>query len=220
MMGGITSDAGGCRKMRVCVYTGPFLIHAGTEPDEVPAAMDELFTWLATSHDHPLIKACFFHCAFECIHPFSDGNGRTGRLWHTLITYTWKPILAWLPVETMVDNRRQDYYQVLGFSNTGDATLFIEYMLEATRDALVEAQNNLHQLKQTSLLHVGDNVGDTTTSALLELLKRDPSLSASQAALQLGVSKRHVERLLASLKANGAIERIGPPRGGYWKVLA
>ena len=124
----------------------------------------------------------------------------------------------------MVDNRRQDYYQVLGFSNTGDATLFIEYMLEATRDALFEAQNNLHQLKQTSLLHVGDNVGDnvgvTTTSALLELLKRDPSLSASQAALQLGVSKRHVERLLASLKANGAIERIGPPRGGYWKVLA
>lgn len=102
MMNGITNDAGSLRRVEVGVYSGGRLLHAGAPSAELPRAMDELFSWLRSSQDHPLIRGCFFHCAFEGIHPFSDGNGRTGRLWHSLINRRWKDQLAWTPVETMV----------------------------------------------------------------------------------------------------------------------
>lgn len=138
MMEGITSDAGQLRRVEVGVYSGFQLVHAGTPAAELLMAMDELFSWLKNSNDHPLIRGCFFHCAFEGIHPFSDGNGRVGRLWHSLINRQWKPELTWAPIESMVAENQREYYHVLGFSNTGDATLFIEFMLEMTRDALMD----------------------------------------------------------------------------------
>lgn len=139
MMRGIAKDAGSFREVEVGVYSGAKLLHAGTPFAELPRAMSELFDWLSASLDHPLIQGCFFHCAFEGIHPFSDGNGRIGRLWHSLINRRWKEQLAWIPVETMVATNQQDYYRVLRVSNGGEATAFIEFMLEMVRDSLMDA---------------------------------------------------------------------------------
>ena len=139
MMRGIAKDAGKLREVEVGVYSGTKLLHAGTPFVELPEAMGELFGWLGASEDHPLIQGCFFHCAFEGIHPFSDGNGRTGRLWHSLINRKWKDQLAWTPVESMVASNQQEYYQALRVSNAGDATVFIEFMLEMVRDSLMDA---------------------------------------------------------------------------------
>lgn len=83
-------EAGVFRNSGVGVFAGEQLIHAGTPPQYIPDLISDLFQWLKNSTVHPLIKSCIFHYEFEFIHPFANGNGRTGRLWHTLILAKWK----------------------------------------------------------------------------------------------------------------------------------
>ncbi len=71
--------------------------------------IDSLFEWIKTAKDHLLIRSCVFHYEFEFIHPFSDGNGRTGRLWQSLILGQLHPLFEHLPVENMVYANQEDY---------------------------------------------------------------------------------------------------------------
>lgn len=94
-----------------------------------------------------LIKSCVFHYEFELIHPFSDGNGRMGRLWHTLLLSKWNPLFAWLPVESVIHDRQQEYYDVINASNDeGESTRFIRFMLSAIKSSLNEAAEMSDQM--------------------------------------------------------------------------
>ena len=115
------------------------IIHFGTLPRYVPQLTEELLEWTQNSEVHPLIKACVFHFEFENIHPFSDGNGRIGRLWHTLLMSRVNPYFAWLPVESMVHDHQQEYYNVINQAEaSNDASVFIKFMLTIIRDTLNE----------------------------------------------------------------------------------
>ncbi len=215
MMRGLSNDAGSFRARGVGVYKGSELIHMGTMPEYVPAFVEQLAKWTKDSNLHPLIKACIFHYEFEYIHPFSDGNGRTGRLWHTLILSKWEPLFAWLPIESLVYERREEYYKALADSdNEGKSTRFIEFMLNVVRDAL----------KRNVGINGGDvgiNVGinEDAKAKVLKYLKENPKASARVVALALGMSSRQVERMLARLKGEGLLLRQGSNKAGTWVVL-
>ena len=141
MMNDLIKDAGCFRTGNVGVFDGENLIHAGTPAHYVPELMQGLFNWLKTTDVHPLIASCVFHYEFEFIHPFSDGNGRTGRLWHSLLLQNWQNVFAWLPVESLVAQHQQEYYKALGDSGSsgGDSTIFVEFMLDMIEKTLAEA---------------------------------------------------------------------------------
>jgi Fic family protein len=126
----LVREAGRFRSVQVGVYKGFELIHDGAKPEEIRQLMESVFEWGLKSNAHPLIKSCVMHFLIEFVHPFEDGNGRVGRLWQTVILADWKPVLQWVPVETMVYQNQYGYYEALRTSEeAGDATPFVVFML-------------------------------------------------------------------------------------------
>src|SRR5574344_2029583 len=113
------------------------VLHFGTLPQYVPDLVMGLLDWAKHSDLHMLIRSCVFHYDLELIHPFADGNGRVGRLWHTLLLSKWNPVFAWLPVESIIHDRQEEYYAAINASNdAGESTVFIEFMLSAIKASL------------------------------------------------------------------------------------
>ena len=212
MMSGIIEDAGTLRRTGVGVYSGEKLIHMAPPFDRVPELITSLMQWARDSKDHPLIKSCVFHYEFEFIHPFSDGNGRIGRLWHTLILSKWNDSMASIPIESMVRKHQEEYYNAISRSTAnGDSGAFIEFMLTA----ILEAIKNTAVTNSIDSIH---SINDTERR-LLHLIAEDEFYTAAEASLLMGVSKRTVERSLASLKIKGLIMREGSDKNGCWKIL-
>ena len=139
LMADLVKNAGHFRTGGVGVFKGRQVVHMAPPAEFVPEHIGNLINWYQKSTAHPLIKSAVFHYEFEFIHPFADGNGRMGRLWHTLLLAEWKEILAWIPVETLVKKRQEEYYDALGKADKeADSTVFVEFMLTALRDVLKE----------------------------------------------------------------------------------
>lgn len=218
MMEGLVKEAGRFRSKNVGVYAGNQLIHAGTPANYVPELIDQLFTWMRQSKLHPLVKSCIFHYEFEFIHPFADGNGRTGRLWQSLILQKWKPFFAWLPIETLIHEQQDGYYAALNASNTqGESTIFVAFMLQVIRDALSEIIKNQDNHRNDGI-NVGKNDGKNEDK-VIALLRQDGRLTAKNLALTLGLTQRQTERILAALKKKGVLIRHGANKNGFWEVI-
>ena len=210
MMRYLLDDAGRFRASGVGIFAGKELIHMAPPPDLVPPLMTELFDWLNSSEDHPLIKGCVFHYEFEFIHPFSDGNGRIGRLWHTAIMASWIPEMAWVPVESVVRERQSEYYDAIAASTSAaDSGPFIDFMLEAIRDALDDVA------KTSGTYGIELN---PTENHLLGMIRSGTYTNASMAAEALSVSERTISRALKSLREKGLIMREGTDKTGRWRA--
>ena len=215
-MEGLGKEAGSFRSGNVGVYAGEELIHAGTPAKYVPDLIQQLFTWLKQSRYHPLVKSCIFHYEFEFIHPFSDGNGRTGGLWQSLILQKWKEIFAWIPVETLVHENQEEYYRALQSADeAGASTKFVEFMLVMICDALKEIYET-HSSRDV-VINVATNVV-TNEDKVLSLLKQDGKMSANMLAVSVGITQRQAQRILTKLKKDGRIIRHGANKNGYWEV--
>ena len=218
MMAALIEDAGQWRGGGVGVMAGDRVIHVAPPASQVARLMDDLLRWLETTDAHPLIASAAFHYEFEFIHPFSDGNGRMGRLWQTLILSRWQPMLAYLPVETVIKRRQQDYYDQLGGADrSGDCSAFIEFLLSAIEDSLSEAIR-LDQAAET-LVKTQVKTQVKTPERILALLATTPTLSIPELAQHIGKSESAVERAIRKLREAGRLERVGPAKGGHWQVV-
>ena len=110
MMKGLIKENGVFRHGGVGVFDGEKLIHMAPPAKFVPDQINDLLNWYSTSQLQPLIRSAVFHYEFEFIHLFADGNGRMGRMWHSLLLGQWKEIFYWLPIEDLIRLRQAEYY--------------------------------------------------------------------------------------------------------------
>lgn len=225
LMAGLVDRPGALRQGDVGIWRGGKLLHMAPPASQVPRLVKDLLAWLRKTDAHPLVASAAFHYDFEFIHPFSDGNGRMGRLWQTLILSRWQPMLAWLPVETVIRHRQKNYYAQLAQADArGDCSGFIEFMLQAIADSLGEAIASEQAAELPVQMPVKTPVKTPvqkrgkTPDLLHALLQRQPQLTLAEAASILGRDLRTMERAAARLQAEGRLRYIGPKKGGRWDV--
>ncbi len=212
MMEALVDDAGNFRRGGVGVFAGTQAIHIAPPAERVPHLIDDLFAWLKASEDHLLIKSCVFHYEFEFIHPFIDGNGRMGRLWQSLILNQLHPIFAHLPVENIVFQNQQKYYDAISrSSDVANSSVFIEFML----------QEILTTLKKRQSVAIDNETNGTVNGIvndIVNFIKAKPKITIDELAQKLNKSRRTVTRLIKKLQEEGVISRIGSDKTGYWEV--
>ena len=133
----LIQDSGKYRKGTVGIVKGAVVAHLAPPAELVPKLMKDLFNYLKFNIDHDLIKSLVFHYELEFIHPFSDGNGRMGRLWNTLILMNSFPIFEFIPFESIIAENQEGYYEALAISDKkGKSTDFILFMLNVLNKSM------------------------------------------------------------------------------------
>lgn len=184
LMEGLIEDSGRYRIQSVGIVKGSKVEHLAPPFGNVPYLMKELFDYLKTSDEIELIKSCVFHYEMEFIHPFSDGNGRMGRLWQTLILMENYPIFEFLPFETLISKDQDSYYKALAESDkSGKSTNFIEYMLnviDISMGELLDFNNRTLNEKDRLEYFVLLNKAEFTRKDYMAIFKHISSATASR----------------------------------------
>lgn len=211
MTRGLVDESGVFRSRPVGVVDSEgHVLHFGTLPQYVPDLVMELLDWAKTSGVHMLIRSCVFHYELELIHPFADGNGRVGRLWHTLLLSKWNPAFAWLPVESIIHDRQQEYYAAINTSNNaGESTVFIEFMLSAIKASLIEAISTSDEISDGQM-----NKATMRWKQIEKFTETHEFIMNADVRVLCCVSAATANRILSSLAIEGKLVKYR--ESGHW----
>ena len=208
MTRGLVEESGVFRSRPVGVVDQEgHVLHFGTLPQYVPDLVMELLDWVKDSDIHILIRSCVFHYELELIHPFADGNGRIGRLWHTLLLSKWNPTFAWLPVESMIHARQPEYYAAINAS--GESTVFIEFMLSTIKASLIDAINTSDEISDGSM-----DKATLRWNQIEKFLEAQEFIMNADVRELCGVSAATANRILAKLTTDNKLVKYR--ECGHW----
>jgi len=207
LMNEILASSGRFRNVNVKVGE-----HIAPQPTIVHELMINLFSWLKKSDEHMLLKSCIFHYEFEFIHPFSDGNGRIGRLWQSVILNSFNPIFLLIPTESIVREHQEEYYKAIEDSTEqGESTPFIEFMLEMIWQSILN-------IKKDVPINVTKNVPLKRLDRIIEIITQNRDITIIELANILEVADKTIKRDISKLKEQNRLTRVGSQKSGYWKV--
>lgn len=204
----LVDESGEFRKGEEGVFSGDKCIFMAPPARLVPELMEQLFSFMNEQKEevHPLIMSAVFHYEFVFIHPFSDGNGRMARLWHTALLYNWKPIFEYIPIESQIEKFQEDYYDAIAKCHiNGDSNFFIEFMLEQIDKVLDEL---LEQVKSVDIDYTA------YTKKLIDVMKYDVAYTSKELMGLLDLKSRSSFRenyLLPAIKS-GFVEMTLPDK--------
>lgn len=183
----IEDDNGKYRNHGEGVFDGDKVIFMAPPETLVPKLMNDLFEWLNSDKETPiLIKSCVFHYELVYIHPFSDGNGRTARLWQNVLLKGWNPLFEYVPIESQIKKYQSDYYKSIDICNKkGDSNEFIEFMLKMIDETLDELLQSISK----EALNISVQV-----NKLLEVMDDGIPLTANEIMLRLGIKSKETLR--------------------------
>jgi Fic family protein len=205
----IKDDAGEFRKGNEGVFDeNGNCIHVCPPPEQVNGLIKQLFDWMKANKEsiNPLILSSVFHYEFVFIHPFSDGNGRTSRLWQNVILSNWEEIFEYVPIESQIKKYQNDYYKTINNCNkSGNSTEFIEFMLKMIDETLLELLN------ATS---IQSNHISSYINKLLEVMDPGVAMTTKELMEKLGMKSRisFRDNYLNPALENGLIKMTNPDK--------
>ena len=211
----IEDDSGNFRNHGEAVYDGNVQIFMAPPHTMVPTLMDNLFNWMNIAKEdvNPLILSSIFHYEFVFIHPFSDGNGRTARLWQTVILAHWKDLFKYIPIESIIRKHQEEYYiAIQNCNNAGISNEFIEFMLKVIDEAIDG------MILTSSEETTQETTQKTTQEKIIDLIKKDPNITQVEMANALDLTRDGISYNIKILKEKGIIERVGSTKNGIWKI--
>ena len=166
----------------------------------------------ATMSVDSLYKLSFdAHYNLVTIHPWADGNGRMARLIMNMLQFEF----GLIPTKILKEDKEEYIKALVATREDGNLDIFSEFMTSMM-------ERNLQNEITSYLESIGDEESREkpikSREKIVALLSKDGKLSAVTIAKKIGISSKAVEKHLANLKAEGVIERIGPARGGFWRV--
>jgi len=227
LMSGLIADAGKYRNSSIGVFDGDVAIHIAPPHHRVPLLMSQLLDWTKNTKLPQVVKSCIFHYEFEYIHPFSDGNGRMGRMWQTLLLYQENPVFAWLPIESIIAHDQQEYYRALRRStHHNDSGIFAQFMLLAIKKATAgfKEKHQNDELENSDVnagLNAGVNAGvklSKMQEKILMMIAEDNSISQSAIAKKMKINESTAYRNIEKLKELKILERRGTDKTGIWII--
>lgn len=180
----LVEEAGDFRRGEEGVFNGEQCIFMAPPARFVPHLMDDLFMWMNKMKNiiHPLILSCVFHYEFVFIHPFTDGNGRMARLWHSAILSEWKPVFEYIPIESQVEKFQDDYYDAIAKCHVdGASTVFIEFMLSQIDNILDDISIQINEANEQLSEYI---------KKLLEVMEYDVPYTSKKLMEKLGLKSK------------------------------
>lgn len=191
---------------------------------DVPALMADLVAFMDRDDLPPLALAALAHAQFETIHPFTDGNGRTGRaLLHSVLLHTGAIHRVTVPISAGLLAIRDDYFAALTAYRRGEVEPILRCVAEASRNGTLIGEHLVGTLRgvraQWSEL-VTARAGSASW-AVLDLLVRQPVVTARVVIRELGVSAPTAQAALRRLVDDGVLlESTGHRRNRVYRAPA
>ncbi|HET8595875.1 MAG TPA: Fic family protein [Intrasporangium sp.] len=189
---------------------------------EVPALVADLVSFMDRDDLPPLALAALAHAQFETIHPFTDGNGRTGRaLLHAILLSTGAARHVTVPISAGLLAARDDYFAALTAYRQGDIEPILRSVASAARAGVVVGEHLVGQLRAVredweTRLRVRS---DATVLRVADLLVRQPVLTARVVMDMCGVSAPTAQAALRALvEADVLVESTGRRRGRVYRA--
>ena len=158
------------------------------------------------------------HYQLVTIHPWADGNGRMARLVMNMLQFEF----GLIPTKILQEDKEEYIKALVATREDDDLNIFRMFMSSMMEKNLQNEINSFlesigeEESREKTLK--GREKTPKSREKIVALLSEDGKLSAVALAERIGISAKSVEKHLANLKADGIIERIGPAKGGYWKV--
>ena len=189
--------------------------------DRVAAAMADLVGFMQRNDIPVLVHAALAHAQFETIHPFPDGNGRTGRaIVHAMLRAKGLTRNVTVPVSAGLLTDTEAYFDALTAFRAGEPDAIVMRFAEASFSAVVNGRqlvSDLHDARarwQTEIRARQDSVA----WSLVDLLLRHPVIDAPTAQRELGVTAANTQRAIRRLADAGVItEFTDRKRNRLWQ---
>jgi Fic family protein len=216
----LIDESGKFRSGDVGVFDGKNVIHMGARPEFVPKLVSDLFTWGESSDLNPLIKSSVIHFELEFIHPFKDGNGRIGRLWQSLILYKYNKIFEYLPIETLVFENQQKYYDALALSEKeASSTVFIEFMLDMILQTIEKFDtSDTYNKIQSKFIDELSNKEKEVLRNLIAFFDKKEFIDSKKAADILNKNEANVRKYFRKFIELNILIPIGETKGRKYRL--